>query len=43
MKDLVNFVPEHELVERDYGSHIKRNEVKNISFHSCIVYYNFKK
>jgi len=41
MEDLMNFVCEHALVEGDYGTHFTINEVNTISFHSCLVHYNF--
>jgi len=43
MEDLMNFVHEHELIEGDYGTYFTTYEMNNISFHSCLVYYNLKK
>jgi len=40
MKDLMNYVHEHELVEGDHGTHFTTYKVNIISF--MLGYYNLK-
>jgi len=43
MEELMNFVHQHGLFERDYGIHFTTDDVNKISFYSCLLQYNLKK